>query len=89
MQEFLWVEKYRPKTIDECILPSQIKKEFSVPVFSYHVSGEYSMIKSAALKKYIDEESSVLEAMYCFKRAGCNAVLTYYTPEIIKWLNKN
>ena len=35
-------------------------KEFSVPVFSYHVSGEYSMIKSAALK-YIDEESSVLK----------------------------
>ena len=68
---------------------SKIKKEFSVPVFSYHVSGEYSMIKSAALKKYIDEESSVLEAMYCFKRAGCNAVLTYYIPEIIKWLNKN
>jgi len=68
---------------------SKIKKEFSVPVFSYHVSGEYSMIKSAALKKYIDEESSVLEAMYCFKRAGCNAVLTYYTPEIIKWLKKN
>ena len=68
---------------------SKIKREFSVPVFSYHVSGEYSMIKSAALKKYIDEESSVLEAMYCFKRAGCNAVLTYYTPEIIKWLNKN
>ena len=46
------------------------------------------MIKSAALNDYIDEESFVLEAMYCFKRAGCNAILTYYTPEIIKWLDK-
>ena len=53
------------------------------------MSGEYSMIKSAALKGCIDEKSSVLEAMYCFKRAGCNAVLTYYTPEIIKWLDGN
>ena len=67
---------------------SKIKSKFSIPVFSYHVSGEYSMIKSAALNDYIDEESFVLEAMYCFKRAGCNAILTYYTPEIIKWLDK-
>ena len=62
--------------------------KFSIPIFSYHVSGEYSMIKSAALKNYIDEKSSVLEAMYCFKRAGCNGVLTYYTPEILEWLDK-
>ena len=67
---------------------SKIKNKFSIPVFSYHVSGEYSMVKSAALKNYIDEEAVVLETMYCFKRAGCNAVLTYYTPEIIKWLDK-
>ena len=67
---------------------SKIKNKFSIPVFSYHVSGEYSMIKSAALNNYLDEESVVLETMYCFKRAGCNAVLTYYTPEIIKWLDK-
>jgi len=67
---------------------TKIKDTFSIPVFSYHVSGEYSMIKCAALKGFIDEKSAVLEAMYCFKRAGCNAVLTYYTPEIIKWLNE-
>ena len=67
---------------------SKIKNKFSIPIFSYHVSGEYSMIKSAALKNYIDEKSSVLEAMYCFKRAGCNGVLTYYTPEILEWLDK-
>tara|TARA_X000000368_G_scaffold82314_2_gene62194 strand:- start:1660 stop:2634 length:975 start_codon:yes stop_codon:yes gene_type:complete len=65
---------------------AKIKNKFSIPVFSYHVSGEYSMIKSASLNNYIDEKASVLEAMYCFKRAGCNAVLTYYTPEIIQWL---
>tara|TARA_B100001758_G_C18399840_1_gene608288 strand:- start:1422 stop:2420 length:999 start_codon:yes stop_codon:yes gene_type:complete len=66
---------------------SRIKDKYSVPVFSYHVSGEYSMIKAAAKKKYIEEKATVLEAMYCFKRAGCNAVLTYYTPEILKWLD--
>ena len=68
---------------------TKIKNKFSIPIFSYHVSGEYSMIKSAAQKNYIDEKATVLEAMYCFKRAGCNAVLTYYTPEIIKWLDGN
>jgi porphobilinogen synthase len=67
---------------------TKIKNKFSIPIFSYHVSGEYSMIKSAAQKNYIDEKATVLEAMYCFKRAGCNAVLTYYTPEIIKWLGE-
>jgi len=46
------------------------------------------MIKSAALNNYVDERAAVFEVMYCFKRAGCNAILTYYTPEIIKWLNK-
>ena len=66
---------------------SRIKDKYSVPVFSYHVSGEYSMIKAAAKKKYIEEKATVLEAMYCFKRAGCNAVLTYYKPEILKWLD--
>ncbi len=68
---------------------TKIKNKFSIPIFSYHVSGEYSMIKTAALNNYIDEKESVIEAMYCFKRAGCNAVLTYYTPEIIKWLDGN
>ena len=67
---------------------AKIKDTFSIPVFSYHVSGEYSMIKCTALKGFIDEKAAVLEAMHCFKRAGCNAVLTYYTPEIIKWLNE-
>ncbi len=67
---------------------SKIKNKFDIPIFSFHVSGEYSMIKTAALKKYIDEKACVIEAMYCFKRAGCNAVLTYYTPEIINWLNE-
>lgn len=68
---------------------SKIKKEFSIPIFSYHVSGEYSMIKTAALNNCINEKESVIEAMYCFKRAGCSAILTYYTPEIIEWLKSN
>ena len=65
---------------------SRLKESFQSQSF-LSCKCEYSMIKSAALKKYII--NPVSEAMYCFKRAGCNAVLTYYTPEIIKWLNKN
>ena len=42
------------------------------------------MIRSAALKGCIDEKSSVLEAMYCFKRAGCDGIITYFAPYIAK-----
>ena len=65
---------------------SIIKREFSVPVFSYHDSGEYSMIKAAANSGYLDEKKVVLETMTCFKRSGANAVLTYFAKDIINWI---
>ncbi|VVM27017.1 Porphobilinogen synthase (EC [uncultured Gammaproteobacteria bacterium] len=56
----------------------QIKQTFGLPTFSYHVSGEYAMLKAAAQNGWIDEQQVVLETLMSFKRAGADAVLTYY-----------
>jgi len=57
-----------------------------VPIASYQVSGEYSMIKAASKLKYIDEKKVVLETLKCFKRAGANAIITNYAKDAAKWL---
>lgn len=66
----------------------RVKEEFGVPTFAYHVSGEYAMLKAAAQNGWLDEQSCVLEALLCFKRAGADGVLTYYALEAAKWLKK-
>ncbi|RIY33103.1 porphobilinogen synthase [Psittacicella hinzii] len=66
----------------------QVKDTFKVPTFAYHVSGEYAMLKAASLNGWIDYKKTVLEAMMCFKRAGCDGILTYCAPEVAKWLNE-
>ena len=65
---------------------SKVKQTFGVPTFAYHVSGEYAMLKAASQNKWIDEKSTVLETLLCFKRAGADAVLTYYAKEAAKWM---
>jgi len=67
---------------------SNVKQTFGVPTFAYHVSGEYAMLKAASQNKWIDEKSTVLEALLCFKRAGADAVLTYYAKDAARWLNE-
>jgi len=62
------------------------KQNFKVPVMAYHVSGEYAMLKAASANGWIDEKKCVLEAMIGFKRAGTDAVLTYYAKDIAAWL---
>ena len=62
------------------------KQNFKVPVMAYHVSGEYAMLKAASANGWIDEKKCVLEAMLGFKRAGTDAVLTYYAKDIARWL---
>jgi len=64
------------------------KQNFKVPVMAYHVSGEYAMLKAASENGWIDEQKCVLEAMVGFKRAGADAVLTYYAKDVAKWLNE-
>ena len=64
----------------------RVKEAFGMPTFAYQVSGEYAMLKAAAANGWLDEQKVVLEAMLGFKRAGADGVLTYYAPDIARWL---
>lgn len=66
----------------------RVKDEFKVPTFVYQVSGEYAMIKAAAANGWLDEKKVVLESLTSIKRAGANAIFTYYAKEVAKWLRK-
>jgi porphobilinogen synthase len=66
----------------------RVKQEFGVPTFAYHVSGEYAMLKAAAQQGWLNEQACVMEAMLCFKRAGADAILTYYALDIARWLSE-
>ncbi len=65
---------------------SDIRKNFSVPVFAYHVSGEYLMIKTAAKSKAFDERKILLETLVAIRRAGASSIITYYAKEASQWL---
>ncbi|MGE8213981.1 MAG: porphobilinogen synthase [Stenotrophomonas sp.] len=67
----------------------RVKTEFGVPTFAYHVSGEYAMLKAAAANGWLDERKCVMETMIGFKRAGADGVLTYYAPQIARWLKED
>ncbi|SMN15677.1 Porphobilinogen synthase [uncultured Candidatus Thioglobus sp.] len=64
----------------------RIKQTFGMPTFAYHVSGEYAQIKAASQNGWINEKKVVLETLLCFKRAGSDAILTYYAKQAAKWL---
>lgn len=64
----------------------RVKSEFALPTAAYNVSGEYSMVKAAAKKGYIDEPSIVLELLTSIKRAGADIILTYHAKDVVKWL---
>lgn len=63
-------------------------QKFNTPIFAYQVSGEYAMLQSAIDNGYLNEKKSMMESLLCFKRAGCNAILTYYADRVIKLLNE-
>ena len=65
---------------------SKINDKFQIPIFVYQVSGEYSMIKAAVKNKWLNEKRIVLESLQCIKRAGANAIITYYAKEVLKWM---
>jgi porphobilinogen synthase len=64
----------------------RIKEELQVPTCVYQVSGEYAMLKAAAQNGWIDEKRCAMEALLAFKRAGADAVLTYFALDAAKWL---
>ena len=61
----------------------KIKQKFNVPVFAYNVSGEYSLIKNG-IKSSLAKEDIILEVIYSFKRAGANAIVSYFANEVIE-----
>ncbi len=64
----------------------QVKDEFGYPVAAYNVSGEFSMVKAASAKGWIDEEKIVLESLTGIKRAGADIILTYHAKDVARWL---
>ncbi|GGA41036.1 delta-aminolevulinic acid dehydratase [Kroppenstedtia guangzhouensis] len=64
----------------------QLKENFHLPVAAYNVSGEYSMVKAAAEKGWIDERKVVLETLTGLKRAGADLILTYHAKDAVHWL---
>ena len=66
----------------------RVKEEFKMPTFVYQVSGEYSMLKAAAQNGWLDEKECVMEALLCIKRAGADAILTYYAKDVAHWLKE-
>jgi len=65
---------------------AKVKDNFDLPVASYNVSGEYSMVKAAAAKGWIDEESTMMEILTGLKRAGSDMILTYFAKDAARVL---
>ena len=66
----------------------RVKDTFQVPTCVYQVSGEYAMLKAAGQNGWIDEKACVLEALLSMKRAGADAILTYFALDAAKWLKE-
>ena len=66
----------------------RLRAETELPIAAYNVSGEYSMVKAAAERGWIDERAVVLETLLCFKRAGANLILTYHACDAATWLRQ-
>ncbi len=64
----------------------RIKQRFNAPVFAYHVSGEYAMLKAAQAQGWLNYEQALVETLTAFKRAGCSAILTYGAIDLAKTL---
>src|SRR6185437_6168330 len=64
----------------------RVKERFGAPTFVYQVSGEYAMLKASAANGWLDERACMLEALTCIKRAGADAILTYYALDAARSL---
>ena len=64
----------------------QVRDRVSVPVVAYQVSGEFSLIKAAAARGWIDERAAVLETLTGIHRAGADLIISYFAPEVAQWL---
>jgi porphobilinogen synthase len=67
----------------------RLRQASNLPIAAYHVSGEYSMLKAAAERGWLDEKKVALETLTCFKRAGADVILTYYAKQASQWLDED
>lgn len=67
----------------------EIREQHPVPIVAYNVSGEYSMVKAAALNGWIDEKALVLEKLVSMKRAGADLIITYHAKDVATWLKES
>ncbi len=67
----------------------RVKQRFAVPTFVYQVSGEYSMLKMAVIQGYLRERPAILESLLAIKRAGADAILTYFAKQAAQWLTNS
>lgn len=65
----------------------QVKDTFGVPTFAYQVSGEYAMHMAAIQNGWLAEQPAVMESLLCFKRAGADGILTYFSKRVAQWLH--
>ena len=68
---------------------SEVKQKFNFPTFAYQVSGEYSMLRGAIENKWLEKDKTIIESLTCFKRAGCDGILTYFALEAATILDGN
>jgi porphobilinogen synthase len=64
----------------------RVKDRFGVPTLAYQVSGEYSMIQAAAGRGWLDEKTAAMESLLCLRRAGADAIVTYFAKQAAGWL---
>ena len=67
---------------------AKLRKDSTLPIAAYNVSGEYAMVKAAAERGWIQERPVVLETLLCFRRAGADLILTYHAPDAARWLRE-
>ena len=66
----------------------RVRQAFGMPTFAYQVSGEYSMIKAACAQGWLNEQQAVMESLLGFKRAGAHGILSYFAPDVARWLQE-
>jgi porphobilinogen synthase len=66
----------------------QTKEKFDHPLAAYNVSGEYSMVKAAAQKGWIDEKRIAMEILNSIRRAGSDIIITYWAPQAVQWIKE-
>ncbi|MBB6448336.1 porphobilinogen synthase [Geomicrobium halophilum] len=66
-----------------------VKEQINRPIVAYNVSGEYSMIKSAAAQGWLDEKETVIEKLTSMKRAGADLIVTYFAKDMARWIDEN